>query len=584
MIMGIGRGDSARRVIGLKPVKVAEFEESSRMVKRLMNGEEVTWNEKDLQLKWARTEPRIPLYVAGYGPKRARRRRAGRGRRDHPARRPGDHRVDHGHRPLRRPRRRDAIRRSSSASSCAPSHISDDIQEARDQVRWFPAMVSNHVMDLVERYGENSEIPAALTDYVKARKGYDYKDHSRVGAAHGEFVTDEIGDRFCVLGTVEQAKEKLRELESVGVDQFNIYLMTEGQEEVLAGLRRRDHPRVQRGRGVAGEPAPPRAPDLPSRLDEDRGGASLAAGAHVEGVVVRGADLRAGDLSGLRLGECELEEVTLDEARLAGAGATDVVVRGGSWANVRAERSTLRRVRVERLRATGVTLSEAELVDVDVSEARLDLATFRLARLERVAFVDCRLDEADFGGARLVSVRFDRCSLTRAVLTGSQLERCELASCDVSGLDRGGGPRRRARCGSATSSRPRRRSRPRSGSRSSTIPSPRGKARFRVCWGKRRRRWTGVRRYARPMSANSNGAVLEAAEVTRRYGEGETAVDALRGVSLAVQPRRARRRDGPVRLRQVDADAHPRGARPADRPGASRSPARTSGSLSRHAR
>ena len=116
---------------------------------------------------------------------------------------------------------------------CAPSHISDDIADAREQVRWFPAMVSNHVMDLVERYGFDSEIPAALTEFVKARKFYDYKDHSRVGAAHGEFVTDEICDRFCVLGTPEQAIAKLRELESVGVDHFNIYLMTQGQEETL---------------------------------------------------------------------------------------------------------------------------------------------------------------------------------------------------------------------------------------------------------------------------------------------------------------------------------------------------------------
>ena len=116
---------------------------------------------------------------------------------------------------------------------CAPSHISDDIAAAREQVRWFPAMVSNHVMDLIEKYGWESEIPEALTDFVKARKFYDYKDHSRVGAAHGEFVTDEICDRFCVLGTAEQAADKLRELESVGVDQFNIYLMTHGQEETL---------------------------------------------------------------------------------------------------------------------------------------------------------------------------------------------------------------------------------------------------------------------------------------------------------------------------------------------------------------
>ena len=117
---------------------------------------------------------------------------------------------------------------------CAPSNLTDDIAGAREQVRWFPAMVSNHVMDLIERYGFDSEIPAALTDFVKARKFYDYKDHSRVGAKHGEFVTDEICDRFCVLGTAEQVTEKLKELESIGVDQFNIYLMTEGQDETLA--------------------------------------------------------------------------------------------------------------------------------------------------------------------------------------------------------------------------------------------------------------------------------------------------------------------------------------------------------------
>src|SRR5436305_1202619 len=117
----------------------------------------------------------------------------------------------------------------------APSHVTDDLADARDQVRWFPAMVSNHVMDLIERYGtDGSAVPKALTDYVQARKFYDYNDHSRVGAAHGEFVTDEICDRFTVIGNQEQISAKLRELEAVGVDQFNIYLMTHAQEETLA--------------------------------------------------------------------------------------------------------------------------------------------------------------------------------------------------------------------------------------------------------------------------------------------------------------------------------------------------------------
>ena len=35
---------------------------------------------------------------------------------------------------------------------------------------------------------------------------------------------------------------------------------------------------------------------------------------------------------------------------------------------------------------------------------------------------------------------------------------------------------------------------------------------------------------------NANGAVVTATDVKRRYGDGETAVEALRGVSLVVAP------------------------------------------------
>src|SRR3954451_20970182 len=69
MVMGIGRADSARRYIGQQPVKVAEFEAALEMIKPFMNGKEVTWNGKELQLKWVRPElPAIEMHVAGYGP------------------------------------------------------------------------------------------------------------------------------------------------------------------------------------------------------------------------------------------------------------------------------------------------------------------------------------------------------------------------------------------------------------------------------------------------------------------------------------------------------------------------------------
>src|SRR6266536_4722989 len=59
--IGIGRGDSSRRVVGLQPVKVAEVGRRCRMIKDLMNGRAVEWNDKELKLEWARTDlPEIP--------------------------------------------------------------------------------------------------------------------------------------------------------------------------------------------------------------------------------------------------------------------------------------------------------------------------------------------------------------------------------------------------------------------------------------------------------------------------------------------------------------------------------------------
>lgn len=232
MVMGIGRGDSSRRVIGYEPVKMAEFERALVMIKDLMNGRAVEWNGKELELKWAKGRPRIPLYVAGYGP-----RALG------VAGRVGDGVIIQLADPviiqwiMKQARSAaEAVGRNPDDLAClvcAPSIVTDDMKEARDAVRWFPAMVSNHVLDLIEHYGEHSDIPQELTDYVKARKFYDYQEHSREGAKHGQFVTDEVCDRFSVIGSVEQVRDKLKDLESLGVDHFNIYLMTHSQEEIL---------------------------------------------------------------------------------------------------------------------------------------------------------------------------------------------------------------------------------------------------------------------------------------------------------------------------------------------------------------
>jgi alkanesulfonate monooxygenase SsuD/methylene tetrahydromethanopterin reductase-like flavin-dependent oxidoreductase (luciferase family) len=115
----------------------------------------------------------------------------------------------------------------------APAYVGYDLSHQRDQCRWFGGMVGNHVADLVARYGEGGEVPTAFTDYIRARQDYDYSYHGKVGNLSTDFVPDDIVDRFCVLGIVEDHVAKLTELKELGVDQFNVYLMHDAQEETL---------------------------------------------------------------------------------------------------------------------------------------------------------------------------------------------------------------------------------------------------------------------------------------------------------------------------------------------------------------
>jgi alkanesulfonate monooxygenase SsuD/methylene tetrahydromethanopterin reductase-like flavin-dependent oxidoreductase (luciferase family) len=92
--------------------------------------------------------------------------------------------------------------------------------------------VSNHVVDLVNKY-PREQLPETLTGYIRDRTGYDYRHHAEVGSSNAAFVGDDVTDRFCVLGSVEDHIAKLHELAEAGVDQFNIYLMNGDEEAVL---------------------------------------------------------------------------------------------------------------------------------------------------------------------------------------------------------------------------------------------------------------------------------------------------------------------------------------------------------------
>jgi len=92
-------------------------------------------------------------------------------------------------------------------------------------------------VDLVSRY-KPEELPPALTSYIRTKGEYDYLHHCEVGSSNADFVSDEVIDRFCLVGPAEAHLKKLRTLASAGVTQFNIYLMCGDEEETVERYRK----------------------------------------------------------------------------------------------------------------------------------------------------------------------------------------------------------------------------------------------------------------------------------------------------------------------------------------------------------
>ena len=247
MIMGVGRGDSSVRYVGRKPMKVADFEEALKMVKPFMNGKEVTWNGKQLQLKWVRPElPEIEMHVAGYGPKALA-----------VAGRQGDGVIIQ----LADPdiiqwimdtarKAAEEAGRDPAALKCivsAPSHISDDLADAREQVRWFPAMVSNHVQDLIDRYGTDGSVDPAGAD--RLRRGAQVLRLQRALARRREARRVRDRTRSATASACSATRAGDRQAARAGVDRRRPVQHLpddEGQEETLEAYGRDILPRFAR--------------------------------------------------------------------------------------------------------------------------------------------------------------------------------------------------------------------------------------------------------------------------------------------------------------------------------------------------
>src|SRR5881409_278279 len=76
--LGIGTGNTAMRTMGQRPMRIAEYDEYLRVLAALLRGETVDYRYHDRvrpirmltdNKKYLGLEPKIPLYVSGFGPR-----------------------------------------------------------------------------------------------------------------------------------------------------------------------------------------------------------------------------------------------------------------------------------------------------------------------------------------------------------------------------------------------------------------------------------------------------------------------------------------------------------------------------------
>lgn len=231
-ICGIGRGDSARRVIGQQPASLAVLADSMHVIRELAEGREADLHGVPVKIPWVRNG-RLEIWMAAYGPKAL----ALVGEQaDGFILQTADPAIAKWTIGAVRDAARAVGRDPGGITMCvaAPAYVGDDLPHQRDQLRWFGGMVGNHVADLVARYGESGPVPRELTDYIREREGYDYAHHGKAGNPSTDFVPDEIVDRFCLMGPASSHVDKLEELAELGVDQFALYLMHDQREQTLA--------------------------------------------------------------------------------------------------------------------------------------------------------------------------------------------------------------------------------------------------------------------------------------------------------------------------------------------------------------
>lgn len=213
-ILGIGVGESAVHNLGMKPEKLAIFEQKVKVIRALIKGESIQYENKEITA-WSNYD--TPIFMACSGPKSLQLGgRIADGVLYQVGANPGCHRYA-----------MENIRKGAEAAgrnfgdiklyarlACSVSH---DRDKAREEVKGYCSIAAGTTYKTVPREYFDAALYQQLTEF---KANYDYAEHGSNEARHRSGLSEDIIDAMAVAGTPGEIIPRLQELVDMGVQGF----------------------------------------------------------------------------------------------------------------------------------------------------------------------------------------------------------------------------------------------------------------------------------------------------------------------------------------------------------------------------
>lgn len=227
-ILGLGVGESAVRTLGLRPARLKTLEETTHVLRTLMQGQAATYQGKEIKITWAKRE--VPIYFGSSGPRSLQL--AGRvadgvlfqvGAEPSLAK----YAVQNVAAGARQAGRDPKDIRLYMRLACS---VSDDRRWAREEAKGYVAAAAGTVFTSVPR----EHMPDDLWTEIKAMKErYDYLEHASSAARHKQMITDRILEALAITGTPSEAVPRFKQLLQLGIDGFVLPITTSQPRETM---------------------------------------------------------------------------------------------------------------------------------------------------------------------------------------------------------------------------------------------------------------------------------------------------------------------------------------------------------------